>query len=89
MQAQTLYEKLFESHIVREDAGTYLIYIDRHLVQLDFGQVAVPSYCHSNFVFKSVIYGNQLVPQCPYVKAQAIVNKMHAEKSVATRNQQA
>ena len=32
MQAKTLYEKLFESHIVREDAGTYLIYIDRHLV---------------------------------------------------------
>jgi len=32
MQAKTLYENLFESHIVREDAGTYLIYIDRHLV---------------------------------------------------------
>jgi 3-isopropylmalate/(R)-2-methylmalate dehydratase large subunit len=32
MEAKTLYEKLFESHIVREDAGTYLIYIDRHLV---------------------------------------------------------
>jgi len=32
MQAKTLYEKLFESHIVREDAGNYLIYIDRHLV---------------------------------------------------------
>ena len=32
MQAKTLYEKLFESHIVREDAGTYLIYIDRHLI---------------------------------------------------------
>ena len=32
MQPKTLYEKLFESHIVREDAGTYLIYIDRHLV---------------------------------------------------------
>ena len=32
MQAKTLYEKLFESHIVKEDAGTYLIYIDRHLV---------------------------------------------------------
>ena len=32
MQAKTLYEKLFESHIVRKDAGTYLIYIDRHLI---------------------------------------------------------
>ena len=32
MLPKTLYEKLFESHIVREDAGTYLIYIDRHLV---------------------------------------------------------
>ena len=32
MQAKTLYEKLFESHIVREENGTYLIYIDRHLV---------------------------------------------------------
>ena len=32
MQAKTLYEKLFESHIVREEDGTYLIYIDRHLV---------------------------------------------------------
>jgi 3-isopropylmalate/(R)-2-methylmalate dehydratase large subunit len=32
MQAKTLYEKLFESHIVRDEDGTYLIYIDRHLV---------------------------------------------------------
>ncbi len=32
MQAKTLYEKLFESHIVRKEDGTYLIYIDRHLV---------------------------------------------------------
>jgi 3-isopropylmalate/(R)-2-methylmalate dehydratase large subunit len=32
MQAKTLYGKLFESHIVREEDGTYLIYIDRHLV---------------------------------------------------------
>ena len=32
MQAKTLYEKLFERHIVREEDGTYLIYIDRHLV---------------------------------------------------------
>ena len=32
MQAKTLYEKLFESHIVTEEDGTYLIYIDRHLV---------------------------------------------------------
>ena len=32
-QAQTLYEKLWSSHVVREDAdGTALIYIDRHLV---------------------------------------------------------
>ena len=32
-QAQTLYEKLWSSHVVREEAdGTALIYIDRHLV---------------------------------------------------------
>ena len=33
MSAQTLYEKLFNSHVVRtEDDGTALLYIDRHLV---------------------------------------------------------
>ena len=33
MQAQTLYDKLWSSHLVREEAdGTALIYIDRHLV---------------------------------------------------------
>ena len=33
MQAQTLYEKLWNSHLVRQqDDGTALIYIDRHLV---------------------------------------------------------
>ena len=33
MAAQTLYDKLWSSHVVREDAdGTALIYIDRHLV---------------------------------------------------------
>ena len=33
MQARTLYDKLWESHVVRqEDDGTALIYIDRHLV---------------------------------------------------------
>jgi 3-isopropylmalate/(R)-2-methylmalate dehydratase large subunit len=33
MAAKTLYDKLWESHVVREDAdGTCLIYIDRHLV---------------------------------------------------------
>ena len=33
MTARTLYEKLWDSHLVREDAdGTALIYIDRHLV---------------------------------------------------------
>ncbi len=33
MTAQTLYDKLWESHLVREDSdGTALIYIDRHLV---------------------------------------------------------
>ena len=30
--ALTLYEKIFNRHVVREDNGTYLIYIDRHLV---------------------------------------------------------
>ncbi|UXY14031.1 3-isopropylmalate dehydratase large subunit [Chitiniphilus purpureus] len=33
MSAQTLYDKLWHSHVVREEAdGTCLIYIDRHLV---------------------------------------------------------
>jgi 3-isopropylmalate/(R)-2-methylmalate dehydratase large subunit len=33
MQARTLYDKLWDSHVVRqEDDGTALIYIDRHLV---------------------------------------------------------
>jgi 3-isopropylmalate/(R)-2-methylmalate dehydratase large subunit len=33
MQPQTLYDKLWSSHVVREEAdGTALIYIDRHLV---------------------------------------------------------
>ena len=33
MTAKTLYDKLWESHVVHEDAdGTALIYIDRHLV---------------------------------------------------------
>ena len=33
MVARTLYDKLFDSHVVRQDAdGTTLLYIDRHLV---------------------------------------------------------
>ncbi|HAE99686.1 MAG TPA: 3-isopropylmalate dehydratase large subunit, partial [Methylophilaceae bacterium] len=32
MAAKTLYEKLFDSHVVREENGTALLYIDRHLV---------------------------------------------------------
>ena len=32
MSAYTLYDKLFDSHVVREENGTALIYIDRHLV---------------------------------------------------------
>jgi 3-isopropylmalate/(R)-2-methylmalate dehydratase large subunit len=32
MTAKTLYDKLFDSHVVREENGTSLIYIDRHLV---------------------------------------------------------
>src|SRR3990167_1775769 len=33
MAAKTLYDKLWESHVVHEEAdGTVLIYIDRHLV---------------------------------------------------------
>ena len=33
MSARTLYDKLWESHLVHQDAnGTALIYIDRHLV---------------------------------------------------------
>ena len=31
--ARTLYEKLWQSHVVREEAdGTTLLYIDRHVV---------------------------------------------------------
>lgn len=30
--AKTLYDKLFDSHVVREEDGTALLYIDRHLV---------------------------------------------------------
>jgi 3-isopropylmalate/(R)-2-methylmalate dehydratase large subunit len=32
MVAKTLYDKLFDSHVVHEENGTALIYIDRHLV---------------------------------------------------------
>jgi len=33
MAAKTLYDKLWDAHVVREnDDGTSLIYIDRHLV---------------------------------------------------------
>lgn len=32
MTSKTLYDKLFDSHVVREENGTALIYIDRHLV---------------------------------------------------------
>jgi len=32
MAAKTLYDKLFDSHVVHEENGAALIYIDRHLV---------------------------------------------------------
>ena len=32
MSAKTLYDKLFDSHVVTQENGTALIYIDRHLV---------------------------------------------------------
>jgi 3-isopropylmalate/(R)-2-methylmalate dehydratase large subunit len=32
VMAKTLYDKLFDSHVVHEENGTALIYIDRHLV---------------------------------------------------------
>ena len=33
MSARTLYDKLWDAHVVREDDdGTCLLYIDRHLV---------------------------------------------------------
>ena len=33
MTARTLYDKLWDSHVIREEAdGTALLYIDRHLV---------------------------------------------------------
>ena len=32
IMATTLYEKIFNRHVVREDNDTYLIYIDRHLI---------------------------------------------------------
>jgi 3-isopropylmalate/(R)-2-methylmalate dehydratase large subunit len=34
MTAKTLYEKVWQSHVVKDyDDGTSLLYIDRHLVQ--------------------------------------------------------
>lgn len=32
MAPRTLYDKVFDDHVVHEDEGTYLLYIDRHLV---------------------------------------------------------
>ena len=32
MSGQTLYDKIWQAHVVREDAGQVLLYIDRHLV---------------------------------------------------------
>ena len=33
MAPKTLYDKVFEDHIVhKDDSGSYLLYIDRHLV---------------------------------------------------------
>ena len=32
MMAKTLYDKLWDDHVVRQDEGTALLYIDRHLV---------------------------------------------------------
>ncbi len=32
MSGKTLYDKLFDAHVVREEDGTALLYIDRHLV---------------------------------------------------------
>ena len=32
MTAKTLYDKLFDAHVVREENGSTLIYIDRHLI---------------------------------------------------------
>lgn len=32
MKAKTLYEKILEKHIIRENANTLLLYIDRHLI---------------------------------------------------------
>ncbi|MES4786878.1 MAG: 3-isopropylmalate dehydratase large subunit, partial [Nitrospiraceae bacterium] len=32
MPAKTLFDKIWDSHVVREEHGTTLLYIDRHLV---------------------------------------------------------
>ena len=32
MSGQTLYDKIWQAHVVREDAGQVLLYIDRHLI---------------------------------------------------------
>ena len=32
MAAKTLYDKIWDAHVVREEDGTALLYIDRHLV---------------------------------------------------------
>ena len=41
MSGKTLYDKLWDSHLVRQDAdGTALLYIDRHLVH----EVGIPEF---------------------------------------------
>src|SRR5437667_8143763 len=32
MKPRTLYDKIWDDHVVEDDAGTCLLYIDRHLV---------------------------------------------------------
>jgi len=32
MPAKTLFEKIWDAHVVRESNGTTLLYVDRHLV---------------------------------------------------------
>ena len=59
MQAKTLYEKLFESHIVREEDGTYLIYIDRHLVH----EVTSPQAFEGLRINRRSVWRNKSIPR--------------------------
>ena len=52
MAGKTLYDKLWDAHVVRtEEDGTALIYIDRHLVH----EVTSVSYTHLTLPTKRIV----------------------------------